>query len=376
MTHPGTAALCRMLAGAGHQALFVGGCVRNGLIGAPVDDIDIATDARPEAVMDLAAGAGMKPVPTGVEHGTVTVVAQGRPHEVTTFRKDVESFGRHAVVAYSDDIADDAARRDFTMNALYARPDGEVLDPVGEGLDDLAARRLRFIGLPEDRIREDYLRILRFFRFHAWYADPEGGMDAEGLAACATLSGGLETLSKERIGGEIRKLLTAPDPARAVAAMARSGILAHVLPGATADVLPVLLDRESLIGLAPDPVRRLAALNPPDAAARLRLSKAEARRLDLLVHETGGRRGPGELGYRHGAGPARDILALRAAALGRPLSAEDLTEIDRGARARFPVRAADLMPEVEGPALGERLRRIEDRWIASGFTLGRDDLLS
>ncbi|KGM89571.1 tRNA nucleotidyltransferase/poly(A) polymerase [Roseovarius mucosus DSM 17069] len=169
-----TQAVCAMLTGAGYQALFVGGCVRNALLGAPVGDIDIATDARPEMVVELAEGAGLKPVPTGIEHGTITVVSGHIGHEVTTFRKDVQSFGRHAVVAFADDLHTDARRRDFTMNALYARPDGDVVDPLG-GLEDLRARRVRFIEDADQRIREDYLRILRFFRFHAWYGDPEGG---------------------------------------------------------------------------------------------------------------------------------------------------------------------------------------------------------
>ena len=191
--------VCGMLTDAGHRALFVGGCVRNELLGAAVADIDIATDARPERVMDLAGPAGLYTVPTGIGHGTVTVVADGQPFEVTTFRRDVETDGRRAVVAFTDSLKADARRRDFTMNALYAKPDGKILDPLG-GIDDLRHRRVRFIENAEARIREDYLRILRFFRFNAWYGDPESGLDSEGLAACAALSEGLETLARERIG--------------------------------------------------------------------------------------------------------------------------------------------------------------------------------
>jgi len=170
LTEPATQQVCRALTEGGAQALFVGGCVRNALLGAPVSDIDITTDAHPERVMALAAAAGIKAVPTGIAHGTVTLVANSIPHEVTTFRRDVETDGRRAVVAFSDSIHEDAARRDFTMNALYARPDGTVLDPL-DGLPDLQARRVRFIGDATDRIREDYLRSLRYFRFHAWYGD-------------------------------------------------------------------------------------------------------------------------------------------------------------------------------------------------------------
>jgi poly(A) polymerase len=229
LSAPATQAVCRALTAAGHQALLVGGCVRNALIGRPVADIDIATDAVPEAVMALARAAGLHAVPTGIEHGTVTVVAEHRPFEVTTFRRDVETFGRRAVVAYTREIAEDAARRDFTMNALYARPDGTVVDPLG-GLPDLQARRVRFVGDARSRIAEDFLRILRFFRIHAWYGDPDGGLDPEGLAACAAHQDGLARLSRERVGAEIAKLLAAADPAPAVAAMAATGILARVLP--------------------------------------------------------------------------------------------------------------------------------------------------
>ena len=184
LTRAETQAVCAMLTAGGYQVLLVGGCVRNALLGAPVADVDIATDAPPQIVSDLAENAGLKAVPTGINHGTVTIIAGGIPHEVTTFRRDVETFGRHAKVAFSTRLNDDAARRDFTMNALYARPDGTVLDPLN-GLPDLVARRVRFVGDPEQRIGEDYLRILRFFRFHAWYGDPAGGLDPDGLAACA-----------------------------------------------------------------------------------------------------------------------------------------------------------------------------------------------
>lgn len=212
LTNPATQAVCAALEAGGAQALFVGGCVRNALMGVPVSDIDISTDAVPERVIVLAEAAGIKAVPTGIDHGTVTLIKDGIPHEVTTFRKDVETDGRRAVVAYSTCIEEDAARRDFTMNALYARSDGTVLDPLG-GLPDLRARRVRFIGDAGDRIREDYLRSLRYFRFHALYGCDELGFDPEALAAIAGNLDGLATLSRERVGAELLKLLSAPDPA-------------------------------------------------------------------------------------------------------------------------------------------------------------------
>ncbi len=370
---PGVQAVMAMLVEAGHRALLVGGCVRNALLGAPVSDIDIATDAPPQRVMELAAAAGLKAVPTGFDHGTVTVIANHVPHEVTTFRRDVETFGRHATVAFADRVEEDAARRDFTMNALYAEADGTVVDPLG-GLADLQARRVRFVGEPDARIREDYLRILRFFRFHAWYGDADRGLDAEGLAACAEHSAGLATLSRERIGAEMRKLLAAPDPAPAVAAMQASGALARVLPGAEARALAPLVHLEQ--GLPPDPLRRLAVLGGEEPADRLRLSRAEARRLDLLRRLIGSGAGAAEIAYRHGAETARDALLARAAVLEQPMPPGWEAAVAKGAAAVFPLSAAELMPAVSGPALGARLAELESRWIASGFTLGREELLA
>ena len=364
----------RLLTDAGHQAFLVGGCVRNALLARPVADIDIATDAVPERVVALGRGAGFRVAPTGLDHGTVTVVAAGEPHEVTTFRRDVETFGRHATVAFSTRMEEDAARRDFTMNALYADAEGRIVDPLGSGLDDLRARRVRFVGDADARIREDYLRILRFFRFHAWYGDEDAGMDAEALAACATNAAGIETLSRERVGHEMRRLLAAPDPAPPVAAMQATGVLARILPGAEARALGPLVHLEP--PYAPDWVRRLAALGAAQAEDALRLSRDEARRLSILRDSLNGHAGPAEIAYRHGAWAARDTVLLRGALLGAALPAGWEDAAARGASAEFPVRAADLMPAVTGAALGRRLKEIEDRWIDSGFELSRDQLLA
>lgn len=362
-----------MLEAGGHQAYLVGGCVRNAALHQPVSDIDIATDALPEQVLALAKAAGLRAVPTGIAHGTVTVVAAHLPHEITTFRRDVETHGRHATVAFSSDIVDDAARRDFTMNALYARADGTVIDPLGQGLADLAARHLRFVGAPEERIQEDYLRILRFFRFTAWYGAPELGMDADGLAACAAFSAGIETLSRERIGNEMRKLLAAPDPAPAVAAMAACGVLAQVLPGADARALAPLVHLEG--GMAADPLRRLAALGGEEVAERLRLSKAEARRLEALRSAISDTVNDAVLGYRYGAQDACDALLVRAALMGHEIDPSCWNRVEFGAARCFPVAAADLMPAYQGPALGARLVELEARWLASDFSLSREELL-
>jgi poly(A) polymerase len=369
---PTTQRVCAALTEAGHQAFLVGGCVRNALLGHPVADIDIATDAPPDAVTALATAAGLHPVPTGIIHGTVTVVADGQPFEVTTFRRDVETFGRHAVVAFSTEIAEDAARRDFTMNALYARADGRVVDPLG-GLPDLLARRVRFVGDPDLRIAEDYLRILRFFRIHAWYGDPAGGLDPEGLAACAAAQDGLAQLSRERVGAEIAKLLAAPDPTPAVAAMAAAGILARVLPGADPRALGPLVHLEAGAGAAPRWQRRLAALGwQPDWADALRLSRADARALRTTAAALDAGEPAAATAYRRGPDAARDAALIEAARRGERPPADLEAELARGAAAVFPLAAAEL--GLSGPALGQALERLETAWIASDFALGPADL--
>ena len=372
LTRPATQTVLQMLEAGGAQAFVVGGCVRNALMGVAVGDVDIATAAPPDRVMELAQEAGLKAIPTGIDHGTVTVVADGIGHEITTFRADTETDGRRAVVRFSSSLAEDAARRDFTMNALYADARGQVADPLG-GLPDLEARRVRFIGAPLDRIREDYLRILRYFRFAAWYGDPDQGFDADALDGIARGLDGLAQLSRERVGQELLRLLAAPDPLAAVSVMAQTGVLPQVLPGGSALSLGPLLAEEARLGLAPDALRRLAVLgaDSPD----LRLSRAQATRLALLQRLTGSAERAAELGWRHGRDIARDVLALRAASLQQPVSEADLRAADLGAAAKFPLTARDLMPRLQGAALGAALRAAEARWIASGFTLTRAQLL-
>ncbi|MGP6088657.1 CCA tRNA nucleotidyltransferase [Antarctobacter jejuensis] len=368
-----TQAVMAMLEDGGHLAYVVGGCVRNALLGVPVSDVDISTDARPERVMDLARAAGLKCVPTGIDHGTVTVVAEGEGHEITTFRADVETDGRRAVVRFADDIVEDAVRRDFTMNALYADRHGTVVDPLG-GLPDLDARRFRFILDADTRIREDYLRILRFFRFSAWYGDPHEGMDAEALDAIARNLDGLDVLSRERVGVELVKLLKAPDPLMAVSVMERLGVLPHVMPGSAARTLGPFLLLEAQLNLPVDPMARMASLGFADGAS-LRLSKALQRQLALYTDLMSSAESPAELAYRHGQDVARTAVALRCASLEMPLP-DDLTQqAERGADARFPLKAKDLMHLHQGPALGDALRRTEAMWIASGFALNKAELI-
>lgn len=358
-----------MLEGAGYRALAVGGCVRNALLGLPVADVDIATDARPETVSDLADSAGFRAVPTGLAHGTVTVVCDGIGYEVTTFRRDEETFGRHARVAFGASLEHDAARRDFTLNALYVQADGTVIDPLG-GLPDVLSRRLRFVGDPEARITEDALRILRFFRFYAQYGDPSEGLDADALAACAQHSALLDTLSRERITAELRKLLAAPDPAPSVAAMMASGVLPHALPGAMPQALAVLVHLEE--GHPGPWLRRLAVLG---SAEGLRLSNAESRDFGLLRDAFSTTDTPAALGWRLGAALGTDALLGRAALLETPPPPGWQEQITRGAKAVFPVKPADLMPALQGPALGAALKRMQAHWLAQDLRPGREELL-
>lgn len=370
-----TRAVMAALAAAGGAdcARFVGGAVRNTLLGQAVDDIDIATRLRPEAVVEALQAAGLKAVPTGLDHGTVTGVAEGRPHEITTLRRDVSTDGRRATVAFTDDWAEDAARRDFRLNALYADIDGVILDPTGQGVADALAGRIVFVGEAEGRIREDYLRILRFFRFHAWYG--RGEPDAAGLAACAALAEGIARLSAERVSKELLKLLAAPDPRAAVEAMRGAGVLARVLPpGATPGLF------EAVAAVEADPVLRLSALLPPDpaevgaAATRLRLSRAMRDRLIAAV-EPGVAVGPDMDAraaraalYRLGRQAFLDRLSLAGAASG--VADEALRRLaEAWTPPSLPVGGRDLerLGVAPGPETGRLLRAFEDGWIADDF---------
>ncbi|MEP5153147.1 CCA tRNA nucleotidyltransferase [Planktotalea sp.] len=370
---PATQRVCAALTQNGYQALFVGGCVRNALLATAVSDIDIATDAHPEETIRCAEKAGLQAIPTGIDHGTITVVSDGIAHEITTFRSDVETDGRHAEVRFSKSVEEDAARRDFTMNAIYARPDGSVLDPLN-GLPDLEARHVRFIGDAQERIREDYLRSLRFFRFTAWYGDPALGIDREGLAAVAENLEGLEGLSRERVGAELKKLLGAHDPSIAVASMRSAGVLGAVLEGADDRYLAPLVHHETSLGRAPNAIRRLAILAEPNDEDTLRLSKVERKQWAILRDELGTMKSAAHLGYLYGADIAIDVLMLRASLFEQPVALDTVSESNKGDSAKFPIKAADL-PDLSGRALGEKLKQLEADWITSDFSLSREELL-
>ncbi len=358
---------------------FCGGAVRDALIGVEVADIDLATPDPPETVTRLAAEAGLTTRPTGIEHGTVTVVADRRPFEVTTLRRDVETFGRRARVAFTDDWRADAARRDFTINALYADPDGRLHDYF-EGATDLAAGRVRFIGDATQRIHEDALRILRFFRFHARFG--KGAPDAESLAACRALASLADALSGERIRQELFRLLIGPRAHYAATLMAEAGVLAVVLPSATRlDRLGRLAALES----APDPLRRLGALlahGSDETAAKLRLSNAETRRLiemcpPLTLAPDVDARSRRRLLYAHEVTRVRDSAWLALAESGDDRFRTWIEDAGSWQRPKLPVSGEDArrLGLVAGPPLGAALRRVEDEWIASDFALDRDACL-
>ena len=373
----------------GEEARVVGGAVRNALLGVPIGDIDIATTATPDEVTRRAKAAGIKSVPTGIEHGTVTLVVDARPFEVTTLREDTETFGRRAKVAFGRDWARDAERRDFTVNGLSVDAEGNVHDYVG-GLDDIAARRVRFIGEPERRIAEDYLRILRFFRIHAAYG--AGPPDRAGYLACIGGRAGLAGLSAERIRVEILKLMVAGGAAGSVNAMVEGGLSLPIFGGvAYMGPFAALIAIEQGLGLEPDPIRRLGALavavteDARRVASRLRLTNAETRALDAMGHRWWRLAGMDEARarrrlYRLGEERYRDRLLLAWARSGDASDSASwhkrATLPARWTAPKFPLKAADFLARgiSQGPDLGQALALAEDAWLAAEFPLDQASL--
>ncbi len=379
MTEPRAGAVLDALEAVGGEgcARFVGGCVRNALSGCPVADIDIATTLPPRQTLAALEAAGIRAVPTGIDHGTVTAISGRIPFEVTTLRRDVETDGRRAVVAFTTDWAEDAARRDFRLNALYVDRGGRLFDPVGGGIADALAGRIVFVGEAQTRIREDYLRILRFFRFYAWYG--AGEPDAEALRACAALRSGIATLSAERVSSELLKLLGAPDPRTALRLMAETGVLGMVLPW-DLDMARF----EAMVEIDRDANLRLSALLPDDdaavveAAKRLRLSNAQRERLlAALLPETPqvslalDARGARAALYRLGAPTFRDRLkrAWARTPTGEGAARALLAYAETWRAPRFPLNGADVMAAgaPKGPEVGRLLAEVEAWWVAQDF---------
>lgn len=398
---PALSRIFALLNADGGEVRVVGGAVRNALMGLPVSDTDMATTWAPEQVMARAKADGIRAVPTGIDHGTVTLVIDGRGFEVTTLRHDAETDGRRAKVIFGDDWQLDADRRDFTINALYADQAGHIIDLVG-GLDDITTRTVRFIGNPDDRITEDHLRILRYFRFFAHYGG--GRPDAAALKACARARDSLARLSAERVWKELRTLLKARDPGRALLWMRQAGVLTAVLPESEKwgiDAIGGLIATESALDWDPDPMLRLMAIVPPDPqrmadlALRLKMSRAETDRLARwagapVIQPTLAITALDRLLYRHGAEPLADrirlsLVSARTRAATDPSALTDTAGHSRHLaralnweRPRFPVAGADLIARGvrPGPDMGAQLKALEDRWIDSNFTLDKQALLA
>lgn len=390
--------LLAILGAGGNGARIVGGAIRNTLFGEPVGDIDIATTILPDETIRRAKTAGYKAVPTGYEHGTITVIAGAHAYEVTTLRADVETDGRRATVRFGNDWTADAERRDFTINALYADASGMIHDPVA-GLRDIETRTLRFIGDPAMRIAEDYLRILRFFRFFAWYG--HGRPESEGLKACARMKDGLDQLSAERVWAELKKMLRASDCSRALLWMRQTGVLSRVLPESEKwgiDAIPGLMTAERKFDWKPDPLLRLEAMVRPDSdnmevlADRLRLSRQEKLRLQdwskVPIQALLGD-GAAETLYRFGQAPGIDALRLHTAARYAASGSDDeaaeviaakriLAFAEAWEKPKFPVRGRDILAlgVEDGPRVGEILGRLETGWIESNFSVPRDQLIA
>jgi poly(A) polymerase len=374
---PGLAELLQVLGAGDGETRYVGGCVRDTLLGLPVSDVDLATRLAPEEVMARLKRARIKAVPTGLAHGTVTAVVEGKPVEVTTLRRDVSTDGRRATVAFTDDWREDAARRDFTVNALSADPLSHDVHDYFGGLDDVGARRIRFIGDPLTRIAEDHLRILRFFRFHARFS--QGAPDAAGLEACAARANDLMALSRERIADEMIKLLALADPAPTVALMVEHKILKPVLPEIGAEGaarLAALIEREAAAGLPGDPLRRFAALLPADpevaawVGARLRLSNKAAKRLaSAAARDAEEGATPEVLAYRLGRDEAIDRLLLGN---GDPAVAASLTGWERP---RLLIGGGTLIALglTPGPIVAKTMQEVQRLWAEAGFPAGEAD---
>lgn len=398
---PGLQRIFSLLNADGGEARVVGGAVRNALMGLPVGDIDMATTLPPQDVVERAKEAGIKAVPTGIDHGTVTLVVDGEGYEVTTLRRDVTTDGRHAEVAFGTDWKEDAERRDLTINALYADASGEVIDLIG-GLADIETKTVRFIGDAATRIAEDHLRILRFFRFFAYYGS--GRPDADGLRASARAKDKLSTLSAERVWSEMKKLLSADDPSRALLWMRQAGVLAQILPETEKwgiDSIHGLVASEQALGWRPDPMLRLASIIPPDAervaalSSRLRMSKNEAARLDQwakapAVDPSLAETALDRLLYRQGVEGVKTRLKLALSSARADMSSGEaamqkiaklstlLARAEKFNKPSFPLSGADVLAAglPPGPQVGEVLSELEAAWVDGNFAADRETLLS
>ena len=358
--------ILKILKKADHNAYLVGGCIRNSILNFPVNDIDISTDAKPQETLDLFNIGSFKATPTGFSHGTVTVVSGGIPYQITTMRSDQNTDGRHADVSFSDNITEDAERRDFTINALYADPNGKIIDPIG-GLKDFRPLKIKFIGNANNRIQEDYLRILRFFRFHAQFSEFVIDFEQDALDAIKNNQNSLKLLSKERVWNEFQKILLSKNPSRALLEMSKIGILEKVSIDGGIKNIKNLISIEEKMGIEPEAIRRLVAITRNTEKTSLNLSRKEARKFSLLKSLLGKKFDLAELVYQFNKEIAQSVLAIYTFNQGEKLKLSDVAKIEKACLYPCPISGAHLSKYMSGEDVGIKLKEAQRVWIKSNF---------
>lgn len=375
LRNPSAQKLSKLYKSFGYQVLFVGGCVRNTILKMPVTDIDLATDAQPEEIIKIAKENNIRFVPTGLAHGTITLIIDNKNYQITTFRTDFDHDGRYAKVEFTESLLLDASRRDLTINALYCNHVGEVIDPLN-GLDDIKKQKIKFIGNPNERIKEDNLRILRFFRFQAIYGNKNLEIDSIALEACHNHKSKLAALSKERITSELRKILSAPNPLEVIIKMNETGVLNELFQNVSIDSLEAYLKTEEKFKININWLGRLLSLQVTQEEESLKLTRCEFKFLKQTKSAIENQIHVLEFSYYNGVENGKIYSILQNFRHNIILSKNLLNQINSLATKKFPITAKDLMPEISGKKLGEALRSLEDRWIKSNFTLSKKDLLA
>ena len=375
LRNPSAQKLSKLYKNFGYQVLFVGGCVRNTILKMPVTDIDLATDAQPEEIIKIAKENNIRFVPTGLVHGTITLIIDNTHYQITTFRTDFDHDGRYAKVEFTESLLLDASRRDLTINALYCNHVGEVIDPLN-GLDDIKKQKIKFIGNPNERIKEDNLRILRFFRFQAIYGNKNLEIDSIALEACHNHKSKLAALSKERITSELRKILSAPNPLEVMIKMNETGVLNELFQNVSIDSLEAYLKTEEKFKININWLGRLLSLQVTQEEESLKLTRCEFKFLKQTKSAIENQIHVLEFSYYNGVENGKIYSILQNFRHNIILSKNLLNQINSLATKKFPITAKDLMPEISGKKLGEALRSLEDRWIKSNFTLSKRELLA
>ena len=375
LRNPSAQKLSKLYKSFGYQVLFVGGCVRNTILKMPVTDIDLATDAQPEEIIKIAKENNIRFVPTGLAHGTITLIIDNKNYQITTFRTDFDHDGRYAKVEFTESLLLDASRRDLTINALYCNHVGEVIDPLN-GLDDIKKQKIKFIGNPNERIKEDNLRILRFFRFQAIYGNKNLEIDSIALEACHNHKSKLAALSKERITSELRKILSAPNPLEVIIKMNETGVLNELFQNVSIDSLEAYLKTEEKFKININWLGRLLSLQVTQEEESLKLTRCEFKFLKQTKSAIENQIHVLEFSYYNGVENGKIYSILQNFRHNIILSKNLLNQINSITTKKFPITAKDLMPEISGKKLGEALRSLEDRWIKSNFTLSKKDLLA